>query len=301
MEKAVVPTIDVSGIDGLEEEYLAKFETNKEVHDKIRELKLSRGMVKANLGKLIAYYDDNLICQHCPGYEKCPKEETYFMMSLSRDGDYVSRSYAPCHCFMERASLLSHYLYHDFPDEWLGKGLSDLPKDQRTSSFLSSLMSIFNNPDKPFLFVNGEPGVGKSFLSVCWLNALISSAGFKVAFLGANKRFDELKGTSINDKARFDSLMNELMSLDVLVIDDFGSEFVSDYLRDQIVIPLISERAKAKRLTIFCSDFTVNEIQTLYSNSKIGAIRAKQLISVIASNGREPVVLKKSFDSNLGM
>ena len=29
MEKAVVPTIDVSGIDGLEEEYLAKFETNK--------------------------------------------------------------------------------------------------------------------------------------------------------------------------------------------------------------------------------------------------------------------------------
>jgi hypothetical protein len=41
--------------------------------------------------------------------------------------------------------------------------------------------------------------------------------------------------------------MAELENCDLLVIDDFGSEFKSDYVRDQIVMPLLNERAKNNR------------------------------------------------------
>jgi len=73
------------------------------------------------------------------------------------------------------------------------------------------------------------------------------------------------------------------------VLDDFGNEFKNDLIRDAIIFPIISARANKKLLTIITSDFTISEIVTLYSTSKAGALRAKQIGSLIKSTAKEEI------------
>ena len=142
-------------------------------------------------------------------------------------------------------------------------------------------------------------GSGRSFLLASYANLSVSQ-GQSVAFINANKRFDELKGLAISARGLFEKKMVELETCSLLVIDDFGSEFKSDYVRDQIVLPLLNERAKNNRLTFFASDYTPDEIQALYSNDKTAAIYARSLANLIRSHIAKVTVVKKGFETHLG-
>jgi primosomal protein DnaI len=78
--------------------------------------------------------------------------------------------------------------------------------------------------------------------------------------------------------------MKTLESIEYLVIDEFGSEFKSDYVRDQIVLPLLSERSKEHRITFFASDYSLEEIEELYGAKYGGRLIAKKLVSLIKNN-----------------
>ena len=77
----------------------------------------------------------------------------------------------------------------------------------------------------------------------------------------------------------------------VLVLDDFGNEFKNDLIRDSIIFEIISKRSAAHLFTIFTSDFTIEDIITLYSTSKSAALRAKQIGRLIKNNAQEEVNL----------
>ena len=84
------------------------------------------------------------------------------------------------------------------------------------------------------------------------------------------------------------SLVNIVNNLLLALVDDFGNEFKTDFIRDAIIFQIISNRASKKVFTIFTSDFTIDEIQELYSTSKAGAIRARQIANLIkGSAGKE--------------
>ena len=74
-------------------------------------------------------------------------------------------------------------------------------------------------------------------------------------------------------------------------IDDFGNEFVNDFIRDTIIYPIISTRHNKNLMTIFTSDFTIDEIETLYSTSKAGQLRAKQICKIISTSVKKEIDL----------
>ena len=80
-------------------------------------------------------------------------------------------------------------------------------------------------------------------------------------------------------------------NIPILVLDDFGNEFKNDFVRDAILFPILSTRASKRLLTIFTSDFTISDIEALYSNTKAGAIRAKQIAKLIQSMCDEEISL----------
>ena len=81
-----------------------------------------------------------------------------------------------------------------------------------------------------------------------------------------------------SDKEGFKSAIELLETVPLLVIDEFGQEYKNELIRDQIVIPVLNARSHNELPTFFSSEFTIKEIQQLYSVGKNGgAIRGKQL------------------------
>ena len=268
--------------------------------EKLRKMGLSQKDIVENLALISTYHDDSGYCAHCPGLEKCAKVPTpqVSMELISLDG-VLSRSFGPCAKYLAKEKLKDAYLYRDFPEEWLNATPTSLPRSKRVAAVFNAFAKAINEESPtPWVYLVGEIGSGRSYLLAAFANGF-AQAGKKVAFLNANKRFDELKGLAINDKRRFDERMDALIHADLLVIDDFGSEFKSDYVRDQIVLPLLRERDKNHALTFFSSDYSLAEITTLYSTSKASAIQAGQISKLITKNIGQPTKVEKGFETFL--
>ena len=113
-----------------------------------------------------------------------------------------------------------------------------------------------------------------------------------VCFLNSTIRLRELNDLGYGKKKEeFDKKLELYCNIPILVLDDFGNEFKTDFVRDAILFPILSARAGKRLLTIFTSDFLIEEVETLYSNTKAGAIRAKQIARLIKSMSGEEVNL----------
>jgi primosomal protein DnaI len=249
----------------------------------LRLLGLSKENVIANMPLISAYQDDRKYCEKCPGLEKCVKEPSPQMeMKIKKENGHLSRIYSPCHLYIEQDMLRKSYIYRDFADEWLSFSFSTIRNNsERFKSFMKEWNFSISHPDKNWLYLEGEMGSGRSFLLACAANTEAGEGHSKIAYINANRRFDELKSLSVSNKYLFAKQMDLLENCDLLVIDDFGSEFKSDYVRDQIVLPLLFERSKKNLRVYFTSDYTLDEIRTLYGTNRAAEIQAKVLVETI--------------------
>lgn len=288
--------------------YAPKAATNKALEDilsdgalldELKKAGITERTIERELPLVSAYQDDRAYCAHCPGLDRCKKEPNPQMsMSLVFVDGLLQREYSPCDLSLEKNRLLNGYLYRDFPEDWLSSTTKGLPRTTRVKTVFQAFIKSEKDPQLNWVYLTGAMGSGRSYLLATYANHLVVQ-GSKVAFINANKRFDELKGLAIAARPIFEKRMGELENCDLLVIDDFGSEFKSDYVRDQIVMPLLAERAKNGRRTFFASDFALDEIQTLYSTDKTSGIYAKQLVGFIRSRISSPVVVEKGFETFL--
>lgn len=280
------------------EKMVASFAQDASVAKKLRSLKLTKAQVKGNIGLISSYQEDLGYCAHCPGLDKCDKENPLHQSDLYLDDGILRRTFGPCPLVVAKEKLYAHYVYRDFPEEWMEVTPKSLALTKRIASFFKGISDAQKDKNHPWVYFTGQVGSGRSYLAAVFANGMVSNDQ-SVAFMNANKRFDELKGLAITDKEGFQSKMKVLSSIPLLVIDDFGSEFKSDYIRDQIVMPLLTERSKNYLLTIFISDYSLADIQDLYSPSRTAAVMAKNMVGLIRGNIEKEIVIEKGFETHL--
>jgi primosomal protein DnaI len=276
---------------------LASLSKDPKVAEKIHLLTIGSSEAKLNLGLLTSYSDDCHYCANCPGYDKCAKDHAHYQMDIVRNDGLLDRTYGLCAPALKREQTADNYIYRDFPDEWLSVELSSLPRSDRSSLISQKFMEAQKDRQHPWLYVQGSLGVGKSYLLAALSNSYVQ--GHSVAFINSLRRFDELTGLAIKNRPEFDRRLEQLETCAFLVIDDFGTEYRKDYMRDQILLPLLTERAKSRAVTCFASSYSIDEMQELYSFNKGAAILARQLCDLIRSNVKAPIKLEKSFDAFL--
>ena len=110
------------------------------------------------------------------------------------------------------------------------------------------------------------------------------------------KRFDELKTLAIKNRKQFDTIMGQLETCGTMVIDDFGNEFKSEYIRDQILLPLLSERSRSGLRTDFTSQYNLDEIKQLYSIHK-SYIEGARVSKLIEKNIDKVVTLEPGLET----
>lgn len=263
-------------------ELVESLRNDKEVYEKLKPLNLSVGDVRSNIAKLSDYQKDYNYCKNCPGVDKCGKKTPHISMYVYKDGNYVTTRYEPCKKIMEQIRLDNKYLYRDFPAEWKESRIKAMDLSENRRPVINRFREIVKGTTNKSVYLVGNHKVGKSYLLVTFANEFIALGKGQVAVINASQRFKELTDLSFNDKEEFSKQMLLLSNVPLLIIDDFGQEYVYETLRDLVVMPILNERYRNNLLTFFTSEFSINEIQKLYSIGKnAGEIRGKQLGNIL--------------------
>ena len=129
--------------------------------------------------------------------------------------------------------------------------------------------------DNAWIYISGEAGTGRTFVAANLAIEIAKREKGPVAFIDAPYRFKELQGTKDHDA--FNRLIEKYSTVPVLVIDDLGNEYKSDFVRESILFPILSNRAKAHLLTIITSDFDINDFTTMYLTNQASKPKVEQI------------------------
>ena len=257
----------------------------------IKHLNLLKSEVKNNIGKLNDYRLDFNVCKYCPGIDKCPKENKRTKAKIVRNGKILRLDYEPCDKAIEELKIDNYYICDDFPKEWKNSTLRQLDLSDTRKQLIKKYSSFIKGDSSSWLYIFGNHKVGKSFIAVTFANEYIRLFKKNVAVVSTPNLFRYLSDIYYKDKEKFNKIFDLLSNVDFLILDDFGNEYKNEFSRDNITIPLLSNRSNKELFTIFTSQFSIDEVRQLYSIGKVGgAIRGRQIESLLKT------MCEKEFD-----
>ena len=280
MEKIKVD-LNITSSDDILEEMYREYLTCPQAIKYLASLGLTDQQIRNNIAKVYDFVTDLKYCSKCPGVDKCQKENPLFCTKITYRNGYVDREVSPCKKFLQRVELQNQFLVRDFDNDHLDITFKDVEDSQPKLEILERYMQYKKLKINNWIYVTGMANTGKSFAVTAIAVDIAKNNMGPVIYANANKRIAELTDFYYKDKERFKREMDRYCNVPVLILDDFGNEVKSDLIRDAIVFPILSTRASKRLFTIITSDFTIKDIITLYSTSKAGEIRAKQIGSII--------------------
>lgn len=156
--------------------------------------------------------------------------------------------------------------YSEIPDSRFG-----ISPAENMRTIISRCHKYIENFDDQFsnLFIYGETGVGKSFLTHCIAQELLKKSR-SVLYLTAFELIEAFEkhtfGNTEDKEDNFyeDTLFDSILNCDALIIDDLGTETVNNFTVSQLFLCL-SHRQQYEKSTIISTNLPVEAIQELYS------------------------------------
>ena len=130
--------------------------------------------------------------------------------------------------------------------------------------FVRDFDNSFNN-----LFLYGDTGVGKTFLSHCIARELLESAHC-VMYFSAFDLFDLLAGSTFSRKGTTEG-EEFVFDSDLLIIDDLGTELTNSFVSSQLFL-CINERIMRKKSTIISTNLKLENFSETYSERTFSRI-----------------------------
>ncbi len=122
------------------------------------------------------------------------------------------------------------------------------------------------------LLLYGSTGLGKTFLSSCIAKDLLDG-GKTVFYQTAFKIFSLLESYQFNrgDQSIMKEQIDRLFDIDLLIIDDLGTEFVNTYTHSAF-FNILNSRLLDGRKTIINTNLNIEELTSLYTERVVSRI-----------------------------
>lgn len=232
-------------------EFIDKYElTNKEIMDNFLPLLL----VSENYEK----------CRNCKGLDSCPLEgvKGYFNVPVIDFYGTIDTEFKACK-YMEERNL---YIYRDFDDEKLNWFLTE--KDVNVlgrNKILNLLGKLTKDKNTKGIYLYGDNGIGKSYLTICCANRIVKSEKKQIAYVDVKKFISEMTKLIYEDKALFNEKLDIIKNAPYLFLDGLGNEKISKFTRDDIILSILEYR-KEKNLknTVIISKYDFKDLKKLY-------------------------------------
>lgn len=229
-------------MDNLEYQVLLKkIYNNQEINQLIKEYNLSDQDVKKNMVSFLAYLSSDNKCNNCPGIEHCPQAQQGMKLSLKYTYK-VEPYFTECDLLLkEQAESVNHLHTNGYNFDEIINQKVDVTKER--AEVLSLIKEFLDNYKKGLptkgLYLHGSHGSGKTFL-MAYTASVLAANNVEVMFLFYPDLIRKLKSFISTNK--LESAINELKTVDVLMLDDFGAESCSAFVRDEILGPVLQER-----------------------------------------------------------
>ena len=143
------------------------------------------------------------------------------------------------------------------------------------------------------LFLNGSPGLGKTFLSAC-IARVVSEQGYSVVYDTAARvfsRFETRKfARGAEESRQADADARRYLRCDLLILDDLGSEFTTPFVQSALY-EIINTRLVDGRHTVISSNLNLAAIRQRYSPQVASRLEGEYLL--MAFFGQDIRLVKK--------
>ena len=222
-------------------------------------------------------------CSKCKGLDKCKNEiegHVYYPIEKNNQLEFL---YKPCKYF-KNSKKPNNTIFFETPKSLETASLSDLITEKERNVILKYIKDFLkkkmdNEPVKG-LYLSGSFGSGKSYILSALLNEL-SNKGFTCVNVHYPRLLQKLK-SSFNE-FNYDEVLDEIMSCDVLLIDDIGAENNTPWSRDEVLGTILQYRMDNDLTTFFTSNFTIEELENILSETSKGVdeIKSRRIIERI--------------------
>jgi DNA replication protein DnaC len=113
------------------------------------------------------------------------------------------------------------------------------------------------------LFMYGKTGLGKTHLSLAIANEVINR-GYDVYYGSVQSIMDKLEAEHFGRLPREDSIKDDILDCDLLIIDDLGTEFSTQFTNAELY-NIINSRILASLPTIISTNLSIEEIGERYT------------------------------------
>ena len=249
-----------------------------------------RGALEALKKQIQAYREEKKAIYNQLGYPEGYFDPVYTCPDC-KDTGYIDG--LRCHCFKQAVintvysqsnirEILDRENFRTFSFDYFSDddinpttGLSSLKTMENAVRDCKHFIDDFDNKPKN-LFLYGNNGVGKTFLSNCVAKELLDK-GYSVIYFTAFQLFDILsKGVFEKDSDAIAAHKN-IFDCDLLIIDDLGTELSNSFTTSQLFL-CINERILRQKSTIISTNLELSQIVDTYSERTLSRISSNYSI-----------------------
>ena len=144
------------------------------------------------------------------------------------------------------------------------------------------------------LFMYGRTGLGKTFLSSC-IAAEVMSRGYSVVFFSFPTLFSKLEDEHFGRSD--DKTMEILMSAELVILDDLGSEFKTQFTEAKLY-EIVNGRMNLEKPTIISTNMTARQLQETYNERIISRVMMEFAPLRFAGNDIRQIIRRNTYIKN---
>ncbi|AME09276.1 MULTISPECIES: primosomal protein DnaI [Gemella] len=157
--------------------------------------------------------------------------------------------------------------------------------------------SILNEVNMKGLYIYGSTGVGKTYFMGCIYNHFKEN-GIEPAIIYYPEFVRKIKTKISNNE--YEQYIDIIRAEKILIIDDIGAENITEFIRDEILGPIINYREAENLPTFFSSNLSFSDLLAVLSKTKnsVDQTKALRIVERIKSLST-PLLLKGQNEREL--
>ena len=271
---------------GLLEDYMKNIDNPEKnntglIKEQIRSNEEKKKKLLMENGYPVDYLDEIYDCKKCkdPGYILNEKCECF--IKILKD---ISKKESNLSYILDEQNF-NNFDLKIFSDKIGENGISPKENMKNILAHVKKFIDLFDEKDTKSLLFTGSTGVGKTCLSSCIAKKVLDS-GKNVLYQSSAKLseiLEEYKFNRENASYNTQDIVKDLYDIDLLIIDDFGTEFKTSYTLTALY-ELINSRLLNNKKMIISTNLSIIELKEVYSERLFSRFIGEFLILEFTGN-----------------
>ena len=256
---------------------IKEIKSNDKVNTFIKDHNLETDVVNKNLTSFLAYLSSEKKCLNCEGLSSCKQAQEGMKLGLKYTYK-VEPFYEECDYLIKENNSLNNLYQEGYDFSSLDNQKVFITKER--ANVLSLIKEFLHNYENDLpvkgLYIQGKHGTGKTFL-MAYIAKALADKGANVLFMFYPDLVRKVK--SLIQENKLEQGINELKNVDVLMLDDFGAENSTAFIRDEILSPILQYRMNNNLPTFMTSNLSDEELvgHLAETSNNIDLVRATRI------------------------